>query len=886
MKNIPKTYEPHKVEDKWYQLWLDGNFFHAEEKSHQSSYAIVIPPPNVTGSLHIGHAIDNTLQDILIRWQRMQGDNTLWMPGTDHAGIITHYLMEQRLRSEGTSRQEIGREKFVERMWQWKEESRGNIISQLMKLGCSCDWERERFTLDEGLSKAVNEAFVRLYNKGLIYRGDYIVNWCPQCQTAVSGLEVEHEDEAGHFYYIKYPIKGEDKHLLIATTRPETMLGDTGVAVHPDDERYTEFVGKTAILPIVERELPIVADEYIDQEFGTGVLKVTPGHDPNDFEIGKRHVLKIVKAMNYDGTMSEATCKYQGLSVMECREALVEDLRKEGYLLKVEDYTHSVSRHERCHSLIEPFVSKQWFVKMRPLADRAVEAVKRGDVEFLPEREEKRFYNWMAEIQDWCISRQIWWGHRFPVWYCLDCDEINVATKAPEKCHKCGSGNLQQEEDVLDTWFSSALWPFSTLGWPEETGLLKTFYPTSALVTGWDILFFWVSRMIMMGLECMDEAPFRQVYLHPLVTDEEGQKMSKSRGNVIDPLDNMEKYGTDAFRFAIAACMIPSTHMQLPENRIGGYRNFANKIWNASRFVLMNLEDFEKDPDRPLKELLCDKWIRSRFNMVAQDVTGCLEEFQFADAAQAVYNFLWHEYCDWYIELIKPRLYYSDDEYAKYTARYIAAEILEGTLRLLHPFMPFITEEIWQNLPHEDRSGRTSVSSIVVADWPEYRSEQVDVEAVEAMEFVMEVIDGIRSIRGEMNVPPSSEIEVLVQAPDVANRAILNEHLEDYLKALTKVSAVSIAESHEKPDAAAVAVVGEIEAYIPLKSIIDIDKEKARLKKKIGKAENNLTTVERILSNEGFLQKAPEEVVQQKRERKVELETEKAKLEANLRMLG
>jgi len=678
MTEIPKVYEPAEVEAKWYQFWLERNYFHALDTSERKPFSIVIPPPNVTGELHIGHALDNTLQDILIRWRRMQGYNTLWMPGTDHAGIVTQLIVENKLRAEGTSRQELGREKFLQRIWQWVEESRGTIIGQLKRLGSSCDWQRERFTLDEGLSRAVHEAFVRLYKDGLIYRGSYIVNWCPNCRTAVSDLEVEHEEEAGNLYYIQYALKNSDEHLVIATTRPETMLGDTAVAVHPKDERYQNVVGKSAILPILGRELPIIADEYVDIEFGTGALKVTPAHDANDFEIGQRHALAQVVAMNEDGTMSAETGKFEGMDRFDCRRKLIEELGEKGYLLKVEDYMVPIGRHDRCGIIIEPYVSLQWFVKMKPLAEKAIAAAESGRVKFTPEREEKRFYEWMYNIKDWCISRQIWWGHQIPIWYCQDCNEINVGT--PEKCDQCGSEELEQESDVLDTWFSSALWPFSTMGWPEESDLLKTFYPTSVLVTGWDILFFWVARMIVMGLWMRDEVPFYDVYLHGLVADETGAKMSKSRGNTIDPLPMMGKYGTDAFRFAIAASTIPNPYMPLPEDRIKGCRNFANKLWNASRLVLMNLEGFYDDA-KPLKLTLCDRWIRSRFNTVAQEVTDHLEKFNFNEAAQRIYDFLWHEYCDWYAELAKMRFNLSDESIEKYTAQYVASGVLEGILR-------------------------------------------------------------------------------------------------------------------------------------------------------------------------------------------------------------
>ncbi|MBC8457106.1 MAG: valine--tRNA ligase, partial [Deltaproteobacteria bacterium] len=667
-----------------------------------------------------------------------------------------------------------------------------------------------------------------------------------------------------------------DDYLMIATTRPETMLGDTAVAVHPDDERYTNFIGKTVVLPIAERELPIIADEYVDREFGTGALKITPAHDPNDFEIGQRHNLPQVIAINADGTMGEPAGKYEGMDRFACREALLEELKEKGYLLKIEDYTHAVGRHDRCDTIIEPYVSLQWFAKMKELGGRAIAVVERGDVKFIPEREEQRFYEWMNNIRDWCISRQIWWGHQIPIWYCKDCNEIIAAIEPPEKCHKCNSSNLEQETDVLDTWFSSALWPFSTMGWPEKTELLKTFYPTSVLVTGWDILFFWVARMIMMGLKCMDEEPFRDVYLHGLIADETGKKMSKSAGNSIDPIPMMNKYGTDAFRFALAASTIPSPYMPLPEERIKGYRNFANKIWNASRFVLMNLDDFEPSDDKPLNLILCDHWMLSRFNHVVHEVNTHLNEFRFNDAALCLYAFLWHEYCDWYVELVKLRM---NDPTEKYTAQYMISSILEGVLRLLHPFMPFITEEIWQRLPHNGES-------IAIAPWPEYSQEQIDDETEHAMSLIMDVIDNVRSIRGEMNVPSKIAVEVLIQTPIETDREILAEHLGDYINAFTRISKIDIAKRHDKPDAAAVAVVGDLEIYIPLAGIIDIEKEKDRLIRKLNKVQKDLVGIEKMLDNAEFLSKAPEKIIQQRREKQMELNTEKTRLERNLEMLS
>ncbi|MCH8292999.1 valine--tRNA ligase [Candidatus Poribacteria bacterium] len=882
MTDIPKTYSPHEIEKKWYKFWLEKDYFHAADKSDKPSFSIVIPPPNITGSLHVGHALDNTLQDVLIRWKRMQGYNTLWMPGTDHAGIVTEIIMQRRLADEGTSREALGREKFIERMWEWKDESRGTIIDQLQSIGCSCDWARERFTMDEGLSKAVRTTFVRLYNGGLIFRGEYMVNWCPECQTAVSDLEVDPIEIDGNFYHIKYPIKDSDEFVEIATTRPETMLGDTAVAVHPEDARYQHLIGKTAILPILERELRIIADEYVDREFGTGALKVTPAHDPNDYEIGHRHQLDQINILNPDGTLNEnAGTKYQGMDRFACRAALVEDLRHQEYLIKIVPHRHAVGHHDRCDQILEPYISPQWYLNVKPLAERAIEAAQKGEIIFIPERETKRFYQWMENILPWAISRQRWWGHRIPIWYCDDCNEVIAAIDPPDGCPSCDSQNLRQEEDVLDTWFSSGLWPFSTMDWPEETELLKTFYPTSVLVTGWDILFFWVARMTMLGLECMDEVPFRYVYLHGLVADEHGQKMSKSRGNTIDPVLTIDKYGADAFRFALVFCTLPNPYMPLPESQIEAGKRFANKIWNASRFLLMNLEDFDPSAKTEFShsKMLCDRWIRSRFNATVKHIGTYLEEFRFSDVAHALYEFLWHEFCDWYIEMIKQRLYYTDDLNAKRTAQAVASEILEGTMRLLHPIMPFITEEIWQRLPHEGES-------VMVAPWPEPKPEWEDLASESAMRTIMDVIDNIRSVRGEMNVPPSSEIEVLVQAPNTEIRELLNAHLEEYLPAFTRFSQISIAEVQEKPAASASAVIGDLVIYIPLAGVIDIEKEKDRLQRRLDKVLKDFVGTQKTLDNPRFVERAPETVVEQKRARFAELTVEKEKLVANLEMLG
>ncbi|GIX05994.1 MAG: valine--tRNA ligase [Candidatus Poribacteria bacterium] len=761
---LPKAYEPREVEERWLKFWLERRCFHAEDSSEKPAYCIVIPPPNVTGSLHMGHALDNTLQDILIRWKRMSGYNTLWMPGTDHAGIITEVVMERMLEEEGTDRYQLGREEFLRRMWEWKEQSRGRIISQLMRLGCSCDWERERFTLDEGYQRAVPIAFKRLYEAGLIYRGEAMVNWVPSLQTSVSDLEVEYEERAGKLYYIRYPVIGSDRELVIATTRPETMLGDTAVAVHPEDERYQDLIGKRARLPLIGRELPIIADEYVDREFGTGALKVTPGHDPNDYEIGQRHGLPIVNIFNPDATINENGGPYQGLDRYAARERIVQDLQEQGLLVKVEDHVHSVGVHERTKEPVEPLIAQGWFMRMKPMAEKAIEAVKRGEVAFIPENQTQIFLHWMENIRDWPLSRSRWWGHRIPAWYTPE-GEVIVAENEEEAYaqarERYGSNvHLEQDPDVFDTWFSSGLWPLVTLGWPDtDSPTFRTFFPTDVLVTGWDILFFWVSRMINLSLQLVGQVPFRYVYLHPLLAGEDGKKMSKSRGNVVDPLDWMERYGTDAFRFAIAASMIEAPWMQLPESRVAGYRNFANKLWNAARFVLMHLKDWKPDPSPSLRLETADRWILSRLSRVTAQVNESLERFRFADAANALYEFLWHEYCDWYIELAKIRLYGSHHPEAVNTAKHVLWTVLDRTLRLLHPFMPFVTEEIWHRIPHEGEA-------LCLAAFPQAQEGERDETAEREMELLIGVIRALRNVRAEMRVPPATPIPVLAHSPE------------------------------------------------------------------------------------------------------------------------
>jgi valyl-tRNA synthetase len=882
MTSLPKIYDPQDIEGKWYQFWQSNGLFHAEATSDKPPYAIVIPPPNITGSLHIGHALDNTLQDCLIRWHRMQGYNVLWMPGTDHAGIVTELIMERKLAEEGTSRNAIGREKFIKRMWQWKAESAGYIVSQLQQLGCSCDWERERFTLDDGLSEAVRTAFVKLYNQGLIYRDTYMVNWCPQCNTAVSNLEVEPVELDGNFYHINYPVIDSDVVLEIATTRPETMLGDTAVAVHPDDERYQHLIGKKVLLPLCDREIPIIADEYVDTEFGTGALKVTPAHDVNDYEIGLRHNLEQRNIFTSDGHMNEDVGeKYIGLTRWDCRKKVIEDLEKGDFLVKIVPHRHAVGHHDRCDTIVEPAISLQWFMNVRPLAERAIEATKKGEVSFIPERETARFFHWMENIEPWPISRQRWWGHRLPIWYCNACEKVTAAMETPEKC-ECGATDFRQEEDVLDTWFSSGLWPFSTMGWPQETDELKTFYPTSVLVTGWDILFFWVARMIMLGLGCMDEVPFRTVYLHGLVADEKGQKMSKSKGNSIDPLETIATYGTDAFRFSLVNASTPNPYVPLPESQIESGRRFANKVWNAARFILMNLEKFPIPSDEqrveeqePLEVL----WIQSRLSHTIRTATDALENFRFHEVAQTLYAFLWHEFCDWYLEFAKQRLTKGEPQ-----ALWVAADVLEQTMRLLHPLMPFLTEEIWQQLPHGGNNMfADDNASVTVAPWPKPTTENPTAETT--MATVMEVIDNIRSIRGELNVPIGANVDIHIQSPNAEVRDRLETYLEQYLPAFTRVESIIIAESLPKPTASAEAVIGELAIYIPLEDVIDLEAEQARLTKRHQQTVKDVVAAQKTLDNPNFIERAPENVVAQKQELLERLLIEQEKLERSLTML-
>ena len=878
MIQLDKQYEPGEVEKRWGRFWEEKNFFHADETRESPAFSIVIPPPNITGRLHIGHAFNNTLQDILTRWKRMQGCNALWQPGTDHAGIATQNVVEKQLHEEGTGRQDLGREAFVKRVWKWRNESGGTITNQLKKLGCSLDWERDRFTMDEGLSKAVREVFVSLYEEDLIYKGDYIINWCPRCHTALSDLEVEHQDMQGYLYHLKYSIKDSEDFLVIATTRPETMLGDTAVAVNPDDERYQKYKGKKLILPVLNREVPLIEDDYVDTSFGTGALKVTPAHDPNDFELGRKHQLETINIMNPDGTMNSlASPTYEGLDRFECRKKLISNLKDSGVLIKIEDLNHSVGHCYRCRTIVEPYLSKQWFVKVKPLAEPAMKAVRDGSIKIVPKFWENTYFEWMENIRDWCISRQIWWGHQIPAWNCKACGEVVVARETPNSCSACSSTDLIQETDVLDTWFSSALWPFSTLGWPEKTDSLKRFYPTSVLCTGFDILFFWVARMIMMGLKFMGDVPFRDVYIHALIRDAEGQKMSKTKGNVIDPLEVMEQYGTDALRFTLAAFAAQGRDIKLAEDRIEGYRNFCNKLWNASRFVFMNLEDYKGSCalDERSKFSSADLWILSRLNRATKEVNEALEAFRFNDAALTVYKFIWNEYCDWYIELTKSKL--ADPGWERVAAQNMLIHVLDSALKLLHPFMPFITEEIWQKLPQNE-------DSIMVSAFPEYREAQTNEAIEKEMAVIMEVITGIRNIRGEMNLNPGLKLNVLVKTQNSAIQQTLQYHGE-YVRELARVEQLETGPNIEKPKVSASSVLGEMDLIIPLEGKMDFQEELKRVEKELKKIEKDLIFLDKKLSNPDFVKKAPVDIIEKDEQRKKSLSLKQAKLEIHLKTI-
>ncbi|MFO7955545.1 MAG: valine--tRNA ligase [Candidatus Brocadiia bacterium] len=881
---LPSQYDPARTEDEIYRFWEEGKFFHAEPDDPGEPYTIVIPPPNVTAQLHMGHALNNALQDIYIRFRRMQGYNTLWMPGTDHAGIATQNVVERELAKEGLHRRDLGREAFIERVWQWREEYGGQIIRQLKKLGCSCDWDRERFTMDEGLSRAVTETFLRLHEKGLIYRGKYIVNWCPRCRTALSDIETEHEQHEGHLWYIHYPLKnGPQEHVTVATTRPETMLGDTAVAVNPEDDRFRHLIGETAVLPVLKREIPIIADSWVDPEFGTGAVKVTPAHDPNDFQIAQRHDLPAVVVIDEDGNMTiEAGEQYEEMDRFECREALVEDLRERGVLEKVEPYEHSVGHCYRCHTVIEPSLSDQWYVKMEPLARKAIEAARDGRVTFHPERWVDFYLSWLEEVRDWCISRQIWWGHRIPVYYCEDCEEPIVAAERPESCPHCGGRELRQDEDVLDTWFSSALWPFSTLGWPDQTPELDTFYPTDVLVTARDIIYFWVARMVMMGLEFMDEVPFSDVYIHGNILDEQGRKMPKSLGNGIDPLDMIEDYGADAVRFCLIMLSPEGQDLKLSESKFEMGRHFANKIWNAARFTLMNLEDGAADGEPELQ--FEDRWILSRLQDTIQSATEDLEGFHDHEAAHAIYDFFWHEFCDWYLEIIKPRL---RDGQSGAAARETVAEVLDASLRLLHPYMPFITEELWGHLKDAaveaslDAADAMQAEALICAAWPEGDPARRDPALEEDMDLLQEIIRGVRNLRKEKGIPDRRPLSATISTPDVETDAVVERHT-DFLKQMAVLEELEHDVEAGKPPRCATTVVGTLEVFVPLGEVIDIEAERERLAKQRDELQSRIEAADKVLHDPEFLAKAPEQVVQQKMDSAEELRAQLRKVIQNL----
>ena len=846
-KELAKAYEPKEVEDRIYDFWMKGKYFHAEVDPKKKPYTIVIPPPNITGQLHLGHAMDETLQDTLIRWRRMQGYSALWLPGTDHASIATEAKIVEAMRKEGITKEEIGREKFLERAWAWKDQYGGRIVEQLKKLGSSCDWDRLRFTMDEGCNKAVNHVFKKLYDKGLIYRGERIINWCPHCKTSISDAEVVFEEKEGSFWHLRYPLSDGSGYIELATTRPETMLGDTAVAVHPDDERYKALVGKTVILPLVNKEIPIIADSYVEQDFGTGVVKITPAHDPNDFEVGLRHNLPVINVMDDGGVINENGGKYAGMSALEARKQIVKDLDEAGFLIKIEPIKHNVGTCYRCGTVVEPRVSTQWFVKMEPLAKPAIDAVKDGDIRFIPERMDKVYYNWMENIKDWCISRQLWSGHQIPAWYC-ECGETIVSETVPTVCPKCGGTHLTRDPDTLDTWFSSALWPFSTLGWPDNTEELKYFYPTNTLVTGYDIIFFWVARMIFSGLEHMGEVPFNTVFFHGLIRDAQGRKMSKSLGNGVDPLDVISVYGADALRFTLVTGNSPGNDLRFSEEKVSASRNFANKIWNAARFILMNIEGKDIDCALPKKLYTSDKWILNRFNNVTAAVTENLEKFELGMAVSKLYDFIWDDFCDWYIELAKIRMNGADEESAD-SARRVLVWTMSNTLKLLHPFMPYITEEIWQTLPHDGEA-------LIVAKWPEYDEALSFPQEAKNLENVMALIRAIRTRRNEMNVPPSKKAHIYI---DTAHPAPYEEASE-FIARLAYGSKVEIGTGFDV-QGAVTAVTDDAKALLPMDDLVDKAAEIARLNKELANAQKQLDTVKAKLANEKFTSKAPQNVI-------------------------
>lgn len=874
---LPKVYNPHEVEARWYKYWEEKGYFAAKVDPDKKPFTIVIPPPNVTGSLHMGHALNNTLQDIVVRKHRMQGDSTLWLPGTDHAGIATQNVVERELAKEGLTRHDLGREAFIKRTWEWKEQYGSRIINQLKRLGASCDWSRERFTMDEGYTKAVRREFVQLYHEGLIYRGDYIVNWCPRCLTAIADIEVEHAEEEGNFYYVKYMIKDSSDYITVATTRPETILGDTAVAVHPEDGRYKDIVGLTVIVPIANREVPVIADGYVNPEFGTGALKVTPAHDPHDFEIGERHHLERLSIFTPGGKMNKEAGKYEGMDRFEARKAIIHDLQEKGLLIKIEPMKHSVGHCYRCDTIIEPYLSTQWFMSMKPLAEPAIKVVEENKINFVPAQWTKTYFDWMYNIRDWCISRQLWWGHQIPAWYCKDCDEVIVAEEEPTKCTKCDSTKLEQDNDVFDTWFSSALWPFATLGWPEDNPDVDYFYPTSLLVTSHDIIFFWVARMIMQGMHFMNEIPFQDVYIHALVRDEFGRKMSKSRGNVIDPLDIIEEFGTDALRFTLSSMATPGRDIFLSRERIEGYRNFANKLWNASRFVLMNLEGYEKAEVAEADLTLADKWILSRMNHTTMQAGDAIGTYNFAEASRLIYDFFWSDFADWYVELAKPRLYQKEDEHTRHVIQNLLVDILDHTLRLLHPFMPFITEEIWQKFPGAGES-------IVIAPWPEVDASKTNDAAELEMGLIQSVTSSIRSIKSVLGLALTKPVKAILKTSD-ENKKITLERDSSYIKELSWVEDLVIGADIARPAHSAVDVVQGVEIFIPLEGLVDIEEERKRLNKELTKTEAEAEKSRRKLTNPQFVEKAAPNVVEKERAKLAEFDEKIAKLKRQLENL-
>lgn len=892
---LPKAYDPKEAEEKWYAFWEAHRYFDGNVNVKKEPFAIVIPPPNVTGELHMGHALNNTLQDIIIRYKRMDGYEACWFPGTDHASIAVHVLIEKGLAkrqlddllheigypvpadTRPLTRYDLGREYFIKLGWAWKNRYGSKIREQLRALGCSCDWRRESFTLDEPRSRAVTEVFVRLYEEGFIYRGDKLINWCPRCQTVLSDLEVEREETEGQLYYIRYPLAEGEGFVTVATTRPETMLGDTGVAVHPDDERYQELIGKFVILPLLERKIPIIADAAVDKDFGTGAVKVTPGHDQTDFEIGQRHGLKVINIFNKDATTNENAGPYKNLDRFEVRQRVLEDLRARGFLERVEKHTHAVGHCQRCHTVIEPLISTQWFVRMKELAEPAIKVIESGEIQFIPERWVKVYFDWMCNIKDWPISRQLWWGHRIPAWHCADCKGITVARQAPTACSKCGSANIKQDEDVLDTWFSSALWPFSVMGWPEETPELKYFYPTQLLSTGHDIIFFWVARMIMMGLHFMKKIPFERVFFHPIIKDEHGQKMSKSKGNVIDPLQMKERYGMDALRLTLAALCAQGKEMRLSVQDIEGYKKFLNKLWNAARFSLMNLEGVQPSELPSQMRALEDRWILSRLSRVIMQTRESLDRYEFNHAAKGLYDFVWHDFCDWYLEMAKTRLYGSDLA-AKAQAQSVLLTVLMDILKLLHPFIPFITEEIWQRLPQRESE------SVMIAQYPKAHPEWIDEQAEQTMQKLQALITAIRTIRSEMNVPPQKRAKVFIKAEDPSIQQLVHDY-RIFFEELAQASEVVVGPSVERPKSAPRMVLEWAEVFVPLEGLLDLKQEHKRLRQELQEARAGLEATLRKLDNPEFLERAPDEVIEKEKRKAQEFKEKVERLEQNLRLL-